>query len=184
MVKRLVKQKTETALKSLLRRNGIAFCVYGKMPKTEEEAVQMRDHYEDWEEYIESSLSDSEWDRYLKEAEGLKLTKRVVPEALNLAIEVCFQRDNISPHIWSRGESFGKKDHEASEFGTLYCETFLSDDEWEKYLWMASGELKRSQSAHPNMSVVDGRWINDFELLPENFEEASERLGSSGTVIK
>lgn len=77
------------------------------------------------------------------------LQKKRIPECLNLALEVCFQRDEI-PHTWSRSES------EWGPYipGDLYCEADLTDQEWYDYLAIAEGERQRVESDDPDMPVL------------------------------
>lgn len=107
------------------------------------------------------------------------MIKRPVNDKLSLAYEVCFQRDGVSPHVWSRSRD------SLDEFGQLYCETNLTDDEWDLYTKLAKGEYFRVNSFSPNTPVFYKSMVGEtFELNREIQDRVMDSLGASSATLR
>ena len=103
--------------------------------------------------------------------------KRPVNEELGLAYEVVFVMDGIQPHIWSRE---GK-----DSYGQLYCETDLTDEEWDFYTKLAKGEHMRIHSTMPDEPVFYESMVGrTCEYNVDIQDKIMKRLNSKGSLIE
>ena len=119
-----------------------------------------------------------------------RFIQRRVPEQLNLALEVCLQRYDISPHYWERKmpKSFKFNETMSPSFGDLFCSTTLNDEEWAFYLKLAECEFLRSVSASPGVPVFLRSMLGPTKSKEEHetgqkLKIIEKRLGAKVTQI-